>query len=91
MSAQFLIVCRRADDPLMPDYKRGYRCRACGLELQVSPPGQVHIAAGGMSFCNPCGLTAAEMAQKVGKLEALILRPAVQRQFIEQVKAGRKP
>ncbi len=60
------VVCREASGTLVPSCIRGYFCRACGIELQVSPFGQERIAAGATPYCNPCGIAIARRQQKSG-------------------------
>ena len=55
MPDRLVIMCRQASDSLKPGYVRGYFCRACGKELQVSPEGVRQLAAQiGTPCCNDC-------------------------------------
>lgn len=62
--AAMFVVCRKASDALAPGCKRGYFCRACGIEVQVSPDGQRQVQMGGNTYCNPCGITLADRHAK---------------------------
>lgn len=67
-TATVFIVCRSANDSMPPGAKKGYFCKGCGLEVQVTAPNQPMVAAGGLVFCNPCGLTIAEWKAAQGNL-----------------------
>jgi len=64
MEHQFIVICRRASDPLLPGSKTGYQCAICGLEVAVTPPGQQVIADGGEPLCNSCGFEFIDLAQQ---------------------------
>ncbi len=74
-NATIVVVCRRASDALCAGCERGYFCRACGLEVQVSPDGRRQIASGGTPYCNPCGLKLVEKHAKAGTIEHVIENP----------------
>jgi len=68
----------------------GYKCRVCGEELQVSPPGVAQIAAGGWPLCNACGFAMAAEAREQGNLAFTTMNPEAERQLIERTLARRK-
>ena len=55
---QAVLICRQASDYLKPGYKRGFSCRSCNREVQVSAVGQPMAQDGAWVLCNPCGFRA---------------------------------
>ena len=76
-----LVVCRQASDSLAPTAVRGYWCRACGRELQVTPDGVRQIASGGTPLCNPCGFARAKREAARGAKVDIVESPLAQAQM----------
>jgi hypothetical protein len=87
-NVKYIISCRRADDggAVRLDAVRGYWCRVCGIELQVTPPGVAQIAEGGTPVCNCCGITLARKTAKLGVLAGVEINPAAAEQIARLAK-----
>lgn len=82
-----IVVCRRASDPLVPGSARGYKCRYCGKELQVSASGRNQIAAAGeraLVLCNDCGFKKGTELAKENALGGIVFNPEAVKQAEKQ-------
>lgn len=63
-----ITICRHvAGQPLRIDFQRGYFCKICGAELQLSANAQAQVAAGAIPLCGECGVSMAERLKAAGK------------------------
>jgi hypothetical protein len=88
MSTARIVICRNADDgpgPLRSGMERGYFCRICHNELQVSPGGRSAIAEGGYAMCNPCGFTMEHRLRHAGVNVERKLSDAAARTLLEMI------
>ncbi len=83
MSGPVWIACKKAAEPLDPGHWRGYFCRGCGVEVQVSPTGRLQLDQGGQPYCIDCGFTLAKKYADRGVLTGVTLNPAAQRTVAE--------
>lgn len=87
MSDPMMVICRRASDPLLPGYARGYQCKVCGLDLTASPIGVQYLRReGAIAMCNACGLAMTERLMKApdGPTVEVHITPAAQDRMREQ-------
>jgi DNA-directed RNA polymerase subunit RPC12/RpoP len=86
-----IMVCRSAEppEPIDPRYHLGYRCVACGQQLQISPDGIGLAREGANLFCNDCGMELAQGLGKAGKLGELQMLPGATRQAMKAAGVAR--
>jgi hypothetical protein len=93
--APLVVVCRKASDSLLPGAQKGYRCRRCDLEVQVTVDGRAWIAAGGIALCNDCGLGLIAERERRGNTTVLSASPTalaqIERLAAAEAKTEAKP
>jgi hypothetical protein len=76
-----LVMCRSAAEPPAPGAWRGFFCKGCGKEVQVSPTGRIQIDEGAIVVCNPCGLALLQDDLVRKRFAGFVINPAAQQQF----------
>ena len=84
------MACRSANEPIEEGNKRGFYCRTCKAELQVSPTGQQQLIdhPNAWIFCNDCGFIVAAAMKKAERLDSVVINPAAQKQIDAIAKRG---